>query len=243
MRRIALFTFCLLTSNLFSQCNTSGCLDTSFGTSGIVITSPQTSVSAVVVYPATAPVELAGKIVIAGQAARTGSPGRHAFLARYSATGVLDTGFGSNGFVIPILAQGDSSSSYDGITLDSGNNIVAVGSSGNGSYWYVARFTPLGVSDSGLQGTGNVFAACPKNNACGYNAVTVQGNSIIAAGSAHGVYVRRYTSSGLLDSSFGSNGTQIIPGWDSPVGVAIQTIDNDARVVVAVTCPRFLVQS
>ena len=116
--------------------NTNGSIDTTFnpggglGSGGGVITGFGNS------FPESGPFALAiqsnGEIVVAGEAGNgnLGLSSSSFALARYTTTGQLDTGFGTNGTVITTLSQAPISF-VSALALQSDGKIVAAGNTGS----------------------------------------------------------------------------------------------------------------
>lgn len=99
----------------------SGLLDNTFGTSGIVLTSVGDGES---ISANTVTIDTNGKIIIAGGARQNGVD--TFVLARYTNNGSLDSTFGTDGVVLTRIGDGDSASAY-GVTIDSSGTIIAAG--------------------------------------------------------------------------------------------------------------------
>jgi uncharacterized delta-60 repeat protein len=202
-----------------------GELDATFGTSGKVITDltgyPHYAyASAIAIQPD-------GKIVVAGGLASSA-------LVRYTASGAVDTSFGTAGVVrIPRSGTGD-------IALQSDGKIVVAETRhvGDSSRFALGRFTTNGTLDTSFGTGGTVvtyFTHNPQDDRSHADSIAIEPDGrIVVAGDAfdHGV-LARYTTNGTLDSSFGSGGTVRTDsrpdvGWDTDVA-----IQPDGRIVVA----------
>lgn len=171
-----------------------------------------------------------GKIVLAGS-----SDGNFA-LARFTSTGVLDTTFGIGGKVIT-----DNEGRMDhgrALVIQPDGKIVLAGYSTDSieqDEFVVLRYFPNGVLDSAFGTIG--ITTTPIDNLTNdqAHAVALQPNgSIILAGqSANNFALTRYTSTGLLDTTFSGDGilTTTIPnGIDSLINsIALQ---DDGKIVV-----------
>jgi uncharacterized delta-60 repeat protein len=207
-----------------------GVLDTSFGTDGKVTTAIGTSNDggyAVVV-------DSAGRIVVAGSS-DNGSDDDFA-VVRYTSSGVLDTSFGTGGKVTTDI--GSSSDTGLAVAVDSAGRIVVAGYSYNGSDldFAVVRYTSAGVLDTTFGTDGKLTTAIGTGNDYGL-AVDSAGKIVVAGHSNNGsdedIAVVRYTSSGVLDTTFGTDGkvtTAIGTSYDTGQTVAV---DSDDRIVVA----------
>jgi uncharacterized delta-60 repeat protein len=176
-----------------------------------------------------------GKLIVAG-------PTVSGFgLARYNTNGSLDSTFGSGG-IVNASFSGLSIGTLTGLALQSNGSIVVAGSGSNGAanQFLVARFGSAGVLDSSF-GTGgdtlSTFAGYSSSSAAG---LAIQPNgSIVVAGwvsnaSSEAMAVARYTSAGVLDTSFGTNG-EIVTGFAaySYASVAAVALQSDGKIVVA----------
>jgi uncharacterized delta-60 repeat protein len=213
-----------------------GSLDASFGSGGVANTGAGTRLLGTAV-------QNDGKIVAAGQ---TG--GSALLLARFSASGGLDSSFGNHG-----LATGPATGApYPGsigraVALQSDGKIVVVGSSGpsGGGGLLVERFGANGQPDGGF-GHGGALNLLDGDFADGFAVAIQPDGKILAAGAADSlgsgglqprVLVVRLNSSGSLDSSFGSGGLDILDlGPESAArGVAVQP--GGKIVLVGSTAP------
>jgi len=205
---------------------TDGILDTSFNSTGTVLTSftANTDVARSIA------VQADGKIVVAGSA------GGFA-LARYNPNGSLDTSFGVSGKVITHIGTGDTSA--NAIVIQSDGRIVAAGYGSNGAYFALVRYNMNGSLDTSFGGTGIITTSVGGNSSAEANAVALQTDGKIIAvgesynGSNQDFAIVRYNVDGTLDQTFGGSGkvvTPIGPGYDIAHSVAIQT---DGGIVVA----------
>ncbi len=165
-----------------------------------------------------------GKIVLAGTA-RVGFDLSIA-LARYNASGSLDTGFGVGGKAI---VAGFTGIAYGVAIQPDGKILVA------GSHFAAVRFNPDGSLDAGFGKGGKVVV-----EGFGANALTLQPDGKIvvvgvintASGTGDDFAVLRFDSDGSPDKSFGSGGvvaTDFFGHGDLARAVALQP---DGRIVV-----------
>ncbi|MDO8414555.1 MAG: hypothetical protein Q7S51_12290 [Gallionellaceae bacterium] len=183
-----------------------GRLDTSFGTAGkttldLAGCPCNEEIHAVVI-------QADGKIVIAGSAVpgSTGT-GTHFVIARFNANGTVDTGFGTGGKVF--IELGGYYEYVYALVIQSDGKIVAAGDS-DGDF-ALARVTKSGRMDNAFGSGGKV-----RTDFDGYTdearGVVVQSSGKIVAGgfaeTATGwdFALVRYTSEGILDSTFGTGG-------------------------------------
>jgi len=198
--------------------NPNGSLDTSFGNNGIVTaTFPEGS------YASALALQSDGKIVAAGTIFVDFIPGEPSntdfALARYNQDGAPDATFGNGGQVTTdFVGMEDDAFS---VLIQPDGKIVAVGSANDPATYYnfaAVRYLSNGTIDTTFGVGGKVstdFGARGFDRA--HSAALQADGSIVAAGfaiSANGISqnfaVARYTSSGVLDTTFSRDGiTQI----------------------------------
>jgi uncharacterized delta-60 repeat protein len=208
-----------------------GSLDPNFGTGGKTITDWGLGE----VGPGTLALQADGKIVVVGTAASKGDFA----LARYTKTGLLDPSFGKGGKVTTDLGSDDNGTA---IAIQPDGKIVVVGDSfphSDGVHLALARYTINGSLDRGF-GNGGKVTTRPSPVYTRGMAILSDGK-IIVAGSTGAPFiatfapgdfvVARYTTTGLLDHSFGRAGrsTANFGGNDAGSALAVQP---DGKIVV-----------
>jgi uncharacterized delta-60 repeat protein len=189
-----------------------GALDTTFGTGGIVRTAfAQASLNAVAL-------QADGKIVVGGF---TQSP-QVFTVARYTAAGTLDGSFGSAGIV---TTSAGGNSEVFGLAIQPDGKIVAAGKGGGD--FVVVRYNPGGSLDLSFNFTGVVTTSFGGDE--GATAVKLQSDGkivVVGAGTNYGI--ARFTTSGVLDSTFGVGGkvSTNVGNTDQARGVAVDTSGN-----------------
>lgn len=198
--------------------NTNGSLDTSFGDGGIVTTNfPQGS------YAFDVALQADGRIIVAGTVFVAFIPGESSdtdfALVRYNPDGTPDATFGSGGQVsTDFVGLEDDAFS---VLIQPDGKIVAVGSANHPATFYdfaAVRYLSNGTIDTTFGVAGKVstdFGVAGFDRA--RSAALQTDGRIVAAGfaiSQNGVFqnfaVARYTSSGVLDTTFSRDGiTQI----------------------------------
>ena len=179
-----------------------------------------------------------GKIVVAGYS-HNGADNDFA-VVRYTADGVLDTGFGTTSSGIVITDIGSNPDAAHSVAIQSDGKIVAAGSSSDGTDhdFAVVRYTAAGALDTSF-GTGGKVTTAVGSNPDIALAVAIQSDGkIVAAGYSNNgtdndFAVVRYTAAGALDTGFGTSGiasTTIGSYNDQARAVAIQ---SDGKVVAA----------
>lgn len=203
---------------------TSGVLDTTFDTDGIVTTAIGNKNEAI----STLAIQSTGEIV-AGGFSSNGSNNDFA-LTRYTSTGALDTTFDSDGKVTTALGSGNEE--ITALALQSGGEIVVAGFSSNGSDndFALVRYTSVGALDTSFDSDGKVITTIGSGNEA-IKALALSGTNIIVGGfSSNGTNndfaVAQYTSAGVLDTSFDTDGivtTAMGTGVNEINGLALQS--------------------
>lgn len=193
------------------RCNTNGSLDSSFGTSGKVVTALGNVdvVSSIVI-------QSDGKLLVAGSL--TVNSHDDFLVARFNTNGSLDNSFGSGG--IATLDFFGNTDIVNSIKIQPDGKIVAAGLARNANattqYFAVARFNSNGSIDSTFaSGTGKatVLVGNGLEDSAKSVALTATGQIILAGLSfepgpnAEDFSIARYNQDGSIDSTFGTNGT------------------------------------
>ena len=244
--------------------NSDGSLDTSFGPNGTGIVTKNFSggvdgATCVVIQPD-------GKIIVGGGTNIPSSPGHvgNVALIRYLPTGYPDNSFGPNGngtFTINISGQGDL---INALLLQPDGKIVGIGGTNTAQTgpapilgdFLVIRLTADGLLDhSFASGVGYALAhVSPTNDNYideGWAGVLEPDGKIVAIGTANMdntgtqtgyVTLIRYTAEGILDPTFGQNGTGIVKTNVSGAGYGDRgtgaTLQPDNSILV-VGCTNF----
>lgn len=235
---------------LLMRFNKDGSPDASFGDGGKTVTDvPGSDTQALALA-----VSSTGRICLAGEVNSPNDPstdrhGQDVVVACYSTSGILDTSFSGDGWIIEDIAQ--TRDSAGGIAFDAAGNIVINGSTRNSSgahdNLFVARYLPDGSADTSFGQGGMVITdtAGGGETAKGL-AIQKDGRIVIAAslrtvpnsdpngnGAAQGdVLAVRFNVDGSLDSTFGADGKLIVNvGGDEEVAkVALQ---RDGRILIS----------
>ena len=198
-------------------------------------------------------VDSAGRIIVGGGAG--GADGIDDLgLVRYTTAGALDATFDTDGKATTDVAGGTAS--IQGLAIAGDDKVVAVGKahSGVSDDFVVARYTTTGALDntfgdaaSGATKKGFVATAVATGGADGAQAVTLDadGRIVVAgwttndAGTPGGgtdadddyteFALARYTSAGVLDTSFNSGGTVTLGFGTSGNDSAGRAVDVDAK--------------
>ncbi len=212
-----------------------GTLDAAFSTDGIVTDTALSYYSTNDVV-----IQSDGKIVIGG-AYNDGT--LMSCLTRYTATGALDTTFGVNGVVTSTIGTYYLAPR---ITRQSDDKIIAAGyaSAGGGdNYFALTRYTADGALDDTFGISGVVTTTFGTGLDDGAQAVAMQADGKILAGgwslegTPYGIALCRYTSSGVLDTAFDSDGvvtTNITaPINSTETGAYAIAVQSNGKIVVA----------
>ena len=202
--------------------NTDGSPDSSFGSSGVVVT-PLSNCQDIAQSVA---IQADGKIVVTGffvnsvQNCESG-PGHSFAVVRYNPNGSLDTTFNGTGMVITPINNLSSGIARSVAIQADGKIVVAGDSFGNSPGGFtLVRYNTNGSLDTSFDNDGIVVTGVG-----GAFAVAIQADGkIVAAGSG----VIRYNADGSLDTTF--NGTGIVTTPDSAYSVVIQA---DRKILTA----------
>ncbi len=136
----------------------SGALDTSFNSTGKVVTT----IGAATDVASALALQPDGKIVVAGYCFNGSNT--DFCLARYLASGTLDTSFNTTGTVITAIGASDDYATS--LALQPDGKIVLAGYCSNGSNndFCIARYLPSGALDTSLNSTGKVITAIGAGN-------------------------------------------------------------------------------
>jgi uncharacterized delta-60 repeat protein len=159
-------------------------------------------------------------------------------LALFQVDGTLDPNFGTQGVVFTNF-NATNGSVANAVALEPNGQIVLAGNINSGvSQFALARYNANGTLDTSFGTSGLVTT--PVDGDCFATGVAIDASgNIIAAGAAGAAYsgrsnfaLARYTSSGVLDASFGNNGTvetNLGPTDAAAQGLALQ---SDGKIVV-----------
>jgi len=212
--------------------NADGTLDTTFNSTGKVITpigSSDDQANAIVLQPD-------GKLVVAGSS-NNGIDFDFA-LVRYNVNGTLDTTFNVTGMVTtPIGAGNDGAFS---LVLQNDGKPVAAGAShtGSNSVFALARYNSDGSLDSTFNGTGKVTTSIGGTFDEVQALVLQPDGKLVAAGSTDNganfdFALVRYNVDGTLDTGFGTAGkiTTAIGGSEDNANALV--LQSDGKLVAA----------
>jgi uncharacterized delta-60 repeat protein len=206
-----------------------GTLDTSFNGSGrLTIDFGGTDIAYGVA------VDSQDRIVVAGYT--TGFNDDFA-VARLTVAGALDTSFDGDGK--QIIDFGGSNDRAYGVAIDSQDRVVIAGyKSAANHHIAVARLTSAGALDTGFNGNGKQTVAFGAGPDDAYGVAVDSMDRVVVAGSTYNgsTYdhaLARLTSTGVLDSSYDSNGKLTIASGATFSYAYSVAVDSQDRAVVA----------
>ncbi len=209
---------------------TTGVLDSTFGTGGIVTLTPGGNVG----EASSVIIDANGKILICG------ASNSQMLIARFNTNGTIDTTFNTTGYNLVTVNGNDTGNS---ITIDQNAKIVIGGSTigGGGTNFSIVRLTSAGVVDTTFGTSGSVVTQIPSENNNSVQSIMIDSsNRIIAAGygsvpGTNAVFaLARYSNAGVIDTTFGTGGTGIVT---TSIGVVAQifgaTLDQSGNIFTA----------
>ncbi|MEZ4751826.1 MAG: choice-of-anchor D domain-containing protein [Bdellovibrionota bacterium] len=211
-----------------------GDLDTSFSSDGMAVSSygPNDVLNGVAL-------QTSGKLVVAGATRSSSYYDYDIALIRYNSDGSVDSSFGTSSGITVTDIRGGDDAAY-AIAQQSNGKIIVVGYSknqyGNNQAMAILRYTSNGILDTTFGGgDGVVLRQFSTDNNDTANAVAIDSSDrIVVVGKAGYNWIfSRYTSSGSVDTSFGSTGSISLSGlatYHSGLAVAIQ---SNGRIVAA----------
>jgi uncharacterized delta-60 repeat protein len=204
--------------------SSAGVLDPTFGTGGLVqagFSGAQDDMYTVALQPD-------GKILGGGWCNCGATSG---YVTRYTSAGVLDTTWGTAGVV-------GMPGRVERIALQLDGTLYAAGNDGPGTSMVLARLTSAGAFDGSFGTSGIASAAQPP----GYTgptptSIAVQADGkVVLGGNVSDTVGRwalvRYSSSGAVDTSFGSSGWAVLPYGISHAGIRYVTPEPNGQLTV-----------
>lgn len=230
----------------FAKYTNSGILDTTFGNNGIVFTdlSNNNNYGEFNIFLYTSfkinAIDSNNNIILSGYVG-TIDLSASIFVSRYLPNGQIDTTFGQNGITFANFSGNDGSEEYS-VIVDQQDNIIVVGRdydiSNNIYYYGLARFLPSGILDVNFGNEGTIISNFSENDYSAAISVAIdKNNNIVIAGIANNsAALARYLPTGILDLSFGVQGTVItdFSGNNSSTAISL-AIDESNNIVVAGT--------
>ena len=168
-----------------------------------------------------------GKILVGGHTEND----NYFLITRYTMAGAIDATFGAGG-VVKVRSEANNSARGYGMVLQPDGKIVMAGWNWPSTIDFcVMRFNADGSFDNTFGTGGKVTTPIGSGKDEGTNLALLSDGKIIVTGSSFNAsgntdyVVARYTSAGVLDSTFGTNGfvTTDINNYDIPEGIAINS--------------------
>lgn len=215
--------------------NSSGLVDTSFGTNGLLLSDVADGAS----QARAAAIQTDGKIVVVGHNSflTNNSQNDRFALARFNPDGSADTSFGTGGKTT--LSFGPSASDdANAVALQPDGKIIAAGSDSSGGF-ALARFNPNGSLDTSF-GTNGMTTAQIGGGGAQISAIRLQSDGKILAGGyvnsgSSSFALARFTSNGILDTNFGSGGS-VLTTFTAPLDLAFGIgTQPDGKIALAGT--------
>jgi uncharacterized delta-60 repeat protein len=203
---------------------TNGSLDSTFGTNGIAVMSPDKNYASVVYAGVLQP---NNKIIAVGSIS-TGMYGGFGAV-RFNPDGTTDSTFGTDGKAVTDFG---SSSIAFAVSLQNNGKIVAAGWVSGDNAFAIARYNADGILDTTFGTGGKVIT---KVGTSGYNeahGIALQSNGKIDVAGKTQTYdlgLVRYNSNGMLDTTFGIGG-KVISAWLNAYAICVQP---NGKIVVA----------
>src|SRR6266567_1708101 len=216
--------------------NPDGTLDTTFGRGGKV----RTDFPGLAAVPSAVVIQADGKIVVAGGAFPLFTFLGNFELVRYNPNGSLDRSFGNGGTVTTDFF-GNEDDAFS-VLIQPDGKIVAVGSANNPTTFYdfaAVRYLSNGTIDTTFGVAGKVSTDFGDQNFDRARSAVLQPNgSIVAAGFAisqnggvQNFAVARYTSSGILDTTFSGDGKTQIDFGDCCQSATKVLLQSDGKII------------
>lgn len=201
---------------------TNGNLDINFNSNGIV-----TTLYGVSSFGNAVALQSDGKIVVAGSSAG------HVLLVRYnSADGSVDTSFGVNGFVQQSIGNLDSPRA---ILIDGSGNILVAGTTDSSGF--MMRLNSSGVLDTSY-GT-NGLAINSNGSPVIFTDIALDANGksvVVGSSNTNNLLIARYTSAGILDSTYGTSGMTIIAQSNATSANGVSLQSNGIAILAGYSC-------
>lgn len=216
-----------LTQFVLVRYTTSGALDSTFGSGGIVTyiypNATEMAINAIAI-------QSDGKIVVAGHIKIPSNFARRFAVARFLTNGTLDWVS-----ITPAVAFGLNNSSINSIAIQSDGKIVATGQAE--AFFGTARYDSFGNLDTSFNSTGFVLGfSGPSEGGGSATAIRIQSDGkIVVAGryQSNSTGVVRYNSDGTPDITFDGDGKVTTAGAGPASAIALHSNGK----IVAVTEP------
>ena len=211
-----------------AKLNSSGSLNTSFGSGGTIAIGDSAYQTAYSVQSTSD-----GGYVVAGE---TDINGGDVYVAKITSSGSLDTGFGAGG-IITIGGSGSQQGISIETTSDGGYIVVGTTTSNNGDM-YIVKLNANGSMDTGF-GTGGIVTIGDAGSQSAYSVqVTADGGYIVAgttSTNAGDIYIVKLNADGSLNTSFGTGGEVVVGDSDGQSVSSIQIATSGGYIIAGTT--------
>jgi uncharacterized delta-60 repeat protein len=181
-----------------------------------------------------------GKIVLAGSSVSDYSQKTNFALARYNTDGSLDTSFGAKGRLTIVF--GNETEEANAAAVQPDGKIVVAGDTGDDSTFSqlaMARYNADGSPDTSFGTNGLVKYGVDEAFIVITDLLLQSDGKIILAGSAsndsggNSFMLARYTTNGILDTTFGDNGITLTSFSNPTASIRSIALQPDGKIVAA----------
>jgi len=215
--------------------NVDGSLDTTFGTSGIGgfdVPAMQNFGPSIITEQSDGSIMVAGTINTFGVSTTVST-----VVTKFSANGILDTSVGTNG-ILTLESASQPNFVYPRQMVTFGDSVLVMytqGSSGSTSTTKIAKISSTGSLDSSFGTSGTLTLS-----GSGADLAAGSSGTFLVAGTSSGATpdatVSKYTSTGSLDTTFGTSGVATVDTSTSrETGVSAVLVNGKIMVGVNVT--------
>jgi uncharacterized delta-60 repeat protein len=217
---------------VLARYNADGSLDTSFAADGVARLHRDNFLAT---YVALAP---DGKLVVGGEAGY--DEGVHVFVARFNASGSLDTSFADDGLQDDVFyhhVDGYHSASGGNVAVQSDGSVVVAADIQGPDRGAVARLTPAGALDASFA-DGGVRLLELGTQSPGVSDVAVDADDKVLVAGGYGdtessIAVARLTPQGDYDTAFSGDGWVTTGSPDGNVSANAIAVGSDGDIVIA----------
>ena len=224
--KIVLFGSLAIENLIVIQLNSDGSLDSSFGNNG----TTEVDFGGTEFTLSDFAIDGQGRIVIVGQ---TNVGGQNFAVARLNPNGSLDQTFGTNGTTI--IDFGGDAATGD-ITITRAGKIIILGTEENNCDMIIFQLNDNGSLDTDFGNNGFTIVDLPGSSSESGNGGIILDSwgKIYAFGTFNGLdfLIARLEKDGTLDTTFGNNGTKLVPLSPTVLGRGGITIDAQGRIVL-----------
>jgi uncharacterized delta-60 repeat protein len=183
-------------------------------------------------------VQTDGKIVAVGSSITAGYASTMIEVTRYNTDGSFDPSFGTNGHYN--YSAYTECNAYKCLIKDDGKILIAGGATNYATYWMLLiQLNPDGTPDLTFGTNGiSLFTMGPQENYLYALALQADGKILAAGYSQDDAYndipvVLRYSDTGVLDPSFGTNGVATIPVTQIDNAFSAVSVQSDGNIIAA----------